>query len=110
MPEDTSAVVNVALNVARAAHMRHLVETVRQLEDKLREGGGAQRIEKQHRAGKLTARERIAPCSIPRPASSKSVCSIAYDQYDGKPPRPASSRASARSKAAPPSSSPTTPP
>ena len=34
MPEDSSAVVNVALNVARTAHMRHLVETLRQLEHK----------------------------------------------------------------------------
>ncbi len=45
-------------------------ETVSQLEQKLRElrsrrekvvqGGGAQRIERQHKAGKMTARERIA--------------------------------------------------
>jgi len=47
-----------------------LPETVSQLEQKLRElrsrrekvvqGGGAQRIERQHKAGKMTARERIA--------------------------------------------------
>ena len=86
MPEDTSAVVNVALNVARAAHMRHLVETVRQLEDKLREGGGAQRIEKQHRAGKLTARERIALLLDPAARFLEIGLLVAYDQYDGNAP------------------------
>ncbi len=33
---------------------------MRQLEARLREGGGADRIAKQHKQGKLTARERIA--------------------------------------------------
>ena len=40
--------------------MRQLVEDLQTLEDKLRQGGGPKRIEKQHRDGKLTARERIA--------------------------------------------------
>jgi len=40
--------------------MRLLVNQLRSLESRLREGGGAPRIEKQHRAGKMTARERIA--------------------------------------------------
>jgi 3-methylcrotonyl-CoA carboxylase beta subunit len=86
MPEDSSAVVNVALNVARTAHMRHLVETVRQLEHKLREGGGAQRAEKQHRAGKLTARERIARLLDPGARFLEIGLLIAYDQYDGNAP------------------------
>ena len=40
--------------------MRALVEEWQQLEDKLRAGGGAKKIEKQHSDGKLTARERVA--------------------------------------------------
>ena len=40
--------------------MRHLVDQLRQLEDRLRAGGGPGKIERQHRAGKLTARERIS--------------------------------------------------
>ena len=40
--------------------MRHLVEQLGKLEDRLRDGGGAAKIEKQHKSGKLTARERIA--------------------------------------------------
>ena len=34
--------------------------SLQELEDRLRQGGGAKKIEKQHRDGKLTARERIA--------------------------------------------------
>src|SRR5271154_2803802 len=82
MPEDSSAVASLA----RTTHMRHLVETVRHLEDKLREGGGAQRIEKQHRAGKLTARERIALLIDPGTRFLEIGLLIAYDQYDGQAP------------------------
>ncbi len=66
--------------------MRHLVETLRHLEDKLREGGGAQRIEKQHRAGKLTARERIARLLDPGARFLEIGLLIAYDQYEGQAP------------------------
>jgi 3-methylcrotonyl-CoA carboxylase beta subunit len=72
--------------VARTAHMRHLVETLDRLEQKLREGGGAQRIEKQHRAGKLTARERIALLLDPGARFLEIGLLIAYDQYDGQAP------------------------
>ena len=40
--------------------MRSLVASIQELEDKLRSGGGPKKIEKQHREGKLTARERVA--------------------------------------------------
>src|SRR5947208_3174306 len=72
--------------VARAAHMRLLVEQLRTLEARLREGGGPSRIEKQHRAGKMTARERIAEL-LDSPASFLEIgLLIAYDQYDGQAP------------------------
>src|SRR5690242_13102921 len=48
------------VDIARQAHQRLLVEQLRKLEDRLREGGGRARIDRQHRAGKMTARERIA--------------------------------------------------
>lgn len=73
-------------SLARTAHMRHLVDTLRQLEDKLREGGGAQRIEKQHKAGKLTARERIARLVDPGARFLEIGLLVAYDQYDGQAP------------------------
>ena len=37
-----------------------MVGAVRALEDQLRQGGGPDRVLKQHKQGKLTARERIA--------------------------------------------------
>jgi methylmalonyl-CoA carboxyltransferase large subunit len=36
------------------------IQELRNKKDQLRQGGGAERIEKQHQSGKLTARERIA--------------------------------------------------
>src|SRR5580692_4705072 len=87
MPEAQSA----AQTVARAAHMRHLVETLHHLEARLGEGGGAERVDKQHRAGKLTARERIARLLDPgalnkSPRFLEIGLLIAYDQYDGQAP------------------------
>jgi len=84
MPPEQSN--DAAQTVARTAHMRHLVETMRHLEDKLREGGGKERIEKQHRAGKLTARERIARLLDPDGRFLEIGLLIAYDRYDGQAP------------------------
>lgn len=66
--------------------MRRLVETLQHLEDKIREGGGAQRIEKQHRAGKLTARERITGLIDPGTRFLEVGLLVAYDLYDGQAP------------------------
>lgn len=41
---------------ACAAHMRHLVEQLHNLENRLRPGGGPSKIERPHTPGKLTAR------------------------------------------------------
>ena len=72
--------------IARMNHMRHLVETLQHLESKLREGGGASKIEKQHRSGKLTARERIARLLDPQSRFLEIGLLIAFDQYDGQAP------------------------
>ena len=77
---------NDAQDVARAAHMRHLVDTLQHLEGKIREGGGAQRIDKQHRAGKLTARERITRLFDPGTRFQEVGLLIAYDLYEGQAP------------------------
>ncbi|HEU5020980.1 MAG TPA: carboxyl transferase domain-containing protein [Bryobacteraceae bacterium] len=71
---------------ARSAHMRHLVDTLRHLEDRIREGGGAERAAKQHRAGKLTARERIARLFDPAATFQEIGLLVAYDRYDGQAP------------------------
>ncbi|HLH18194.1 MAG TPA: acyl-CoA carboxylase subunit beta [Bryobacteraceae bacterium] len=74
------------MDAARQAHMRLLVEQLQKLEARLREGGGAQRIERQHRAGKMTARERIAALLDPGAFFLEIGLLIAYDRYDGQAP------------------------
>lgn len=74
------------VDVARQAHMRHLVEQLHKLEGRLREGGGRSRIERQHRAGKMTARERIAGLLDPGTFFLEVGLLIAYDRYDGQAP------------------------
>src|ERR1700731_1358762 len=84
MPSEPAS--DAAQTVARTAHMTHLVETLGKLENKLREGGGAERIEKQHHAGKMTARERIAALLDPGTRFLEIGLLIAYDKYDGQAP------------------------
>ena len=66
--------------------MRALVSGLQDLEDKLRAGGGAKKIEKQHKDGKLTARERIAKLIDPGTFFLETGLLIAYDKYDGQAP------------------------
>jgi 3-methylcrotonyl-CoA carboxylase beta subunit len=66
--------------------MRRLVEQLNKLEDRLRLGGGEARIERQHRAGKMTARERIAALLDPGAFFLEIGLLIAYDRYDGQAP------------------------
>lgn len=56
------------------------------LEDKLRQGGGAAKIEKQHRDGKLTARERVFKLIDPGSFFLEIGLLVAYDKYDGQAP------------------------
>jgi len=66
--------------------MRQLVSELQDLEDRLRSGGGAKKIEKQHKDGKLTARERIARLMDRGTMFLEIGLLIAYDQYDGQAP------------------------
>src|ERR1019366_7322643 len=66
--------------------MRHLVEQIGTLETRLRLGGGAARILRQHEAGKMTARERIAGLCDPGSRFLEIGLLIAYDRYDGQAP------------------------
>src|SRR6266404_5007191 len=72
--------------IAAAAHMNHLVDQLHRLEERLRAGGGPAKIEKQHRAGKLTARERIAGLLDPGTYFQEIGLLIAYDRYQGQAP------------------------
>ncbi|MFN7934174.1 MAG: carboxyl transferase domain-containing protein [Bryobacteraceae bacterium] len=71
---------------SNAEHMRLLVEKLQQLEDGLRKGGGPSKIEKQHRDGKLTARERIARLMDRGTMFLEIGLLVAHDQYNGQAP------------------------
>jgi acetyl-CoA carboxylase carboxyltransferase component len=68
------------------AHFEKLVSDLRALETRLREGGGADKIERQHQQGKLTARERIVGLLDPGARFQEIGLLIAHDQYDGQAP------------------------
>jgi 3-methylcrotonyl-CoA carboxylase beta subunit len=67
-------------------HMRQLVERLRGLEERLRAGGGPDKIAKQHQAGKLTARERLAQLLDEGTRFFETGLLVAFDKYDGKAP------------------------
>ncbi|MGH7504615.1 MAG: acyl-CoA carboxylase subunit beta [Longimicrobiales bacterium] len=71
---------------AGPSRLRQLTEDLRALERQLREGGGQNRIERQHKQGKLTARERIALLLDPRAPFLEIGLLVAYDRYDGQAP------------------------
>jgi 3-methylcrotonyl-CoA carboxylase beta subunit len=68
------------------SRLRELSAEVRALEDRLRQGGGPDKAEKQHKQGKLTARERVAGLCDPGARFIELGLLVAYDQYDGQAP------------------------
>ncbi|MBX6362920.1 MAG: acyl-CoA carboxylase subunit beta [Gemmatimonadetes bacterium] len=69
-----------------APRLRRQVEELEALQAVLRQGGGPDKIERQHRQGKLTARERIALLLDPKTKLLEIGLLVAYDQYDGQAP------------------------
>ncbi len=66
--------------------LRELTEELRELEARLRLGGGPDKIEKQHQQGKLTARERTALLMDKDSYAQEIGLLVAYDQYEGAAP------------------------
>lgn len=66
--------------------LKELTDELRQLDEKLRLGGGPDKIEKQHSQGKLTARERIELLLDEDSYFEEIGLLVAYDQYDGGAP------------------------
>jgi acetyl-CoA carboxylase carboxyltransferase component len=69
-----------------SGRLRELSTELRSLEDRLRLGGGPEKIERQHRQGKMTARERIATLCDPGSRFLELGLLVAYDQYEGQAP------------------------
>ena len=71
---------------AGETRLARLTGELRELEGRLRMGGGPKRIERQHEQGKLTARERIALLLDPRTRFQEIGLLIAHDRYEGQAP------------------------
>jgi 3-methylcrotonyl-CoA carboxylase beta subunit len=61
--------------------LRELTNELQQLEERLRVGGGPEKIDKQHKQGKLTARERIDLLLDKDTYAQEIGLLVAYDQY-----------------------------
>src|SRR5438874_13089105 len=72
-----------------SGRLRELTRELRQLEEKLRLGGGPDKIEKQHKQGKLTARERIDLLFDKDAYRQEIGLLVAYDEYkaEGRKPK-----------------------
>jgi acetyl-CoA carboxylase carboxyltransferase component len=66
--------------------LRGLSDEVKALEAKLREAGGAKRLEKLHQQGKLSARERVELLRDEGSSMLEIGLLVAYDQYEGQAP------------------------
>jgi acetyl-CoA carboxylase carboxyltransferase component len=74
------------MSAGGAGRLRQLADEVRALEASLRLGGGADKIEKQHKQGKLTARERVVRLLDPDAPFLEVGLLVAHDRYDGQAP------------------------
>ena len=66
--------------------LRETTDSLRELEERIRQGGGAEKSARQHAQGKMTARERIAALCDPGSRFLEIGLLVAYDQYDGLAP------------------------
>jgi len=68
------------------SRLRALSDATRELEARLRLGGGPDKIDRQHSQGKLTARERIDALGDRGSSAVEIGLLVAYDEYDGQAP------------------------
>ncbi|HSA55134.1 MAG TPA: carboxyl transferase domain-containing protein [Gemmatimonadaceae bacterium] len=66
--------------------LRELGAQVRELEERIRQGGGPDKVARQHQQGKLTARERVAGLGDEGAPFLEIGLLVAWDQYDGQAP------------------------
>jgi acetyl-CoA carboxylase carboxyltransferase component len=72
--------------ITNREHFQKLADELRELEERIRQGGGPDRINREHKKGKLTARERIERLFDTDAHFVETGLLIAYDQYDGQAP------------------------
>ncbi len=71
---------------ARRSRLRELTDEYRELAQRLEQGGGSDKIQREHDRGKLTARERLRALFDPESRWLEVGLLVAYDQYDGQAP------------------------
>jgi 3-methylcrotonyl-CoA carboxylase beta subunit len=69
-----------------SSRLRELSVATRELEARLREGGGPDKASRQHKQGKLTARERVTQLTDADAHFLEIGLLVAYDQYEGQAP------------------------
>ncbi|HVE55420.1 MAG TPA: acyl-CoA carboxylase subunit beta [Pyrinomonadaceae bacterium] len=74
------------MKIEKKTRLHELSDEYLRLEHKLRLGGGAEKIEKIHKQGKLTARERIDLLFDKDEYQQEIGLLIAYDEYKGQAP------------------------
>jgi acetyl-CoA carboxylase carboxyltransferase component len=67
-------------------HFETLLNELRAIEERVKQGGGPEKVDRQHKQGKLTARERIALLLDPGSYSQEIGLLVAYDMYEGQAP------------------------
>ncbi len=70
----------------RKPRMRLLADELKELEERLRQGGGPDKVKKQHSENKLTARERLDLLFDKGEHFQEVGLLVAHDQYDGAAP------------------------
>jgi 3-methylcrotonyl-CoA carboxylase beta subunit len=75
-----------APRTASATRLQRLTEELRALEERIREGGGTEKVRRQHEQGKLTARERIDLLADHGSELLEVGLLVAHDAYDGQAP------------------------
>src|SRR5213082_2310596 len=81
MPRSAFRVPHLSLS-----RLKTLTAEYRDLRSRLEQGGGADKIRRQHDQGKLTARERVAALLDKGGEWVEVGLLVAYDQYDGQAP------------------------
>src|SRR5690349_24372045 len=68
------------------SRLKTLTDEYRELRTRLEQGGGPDKVRRQHEQGKLTARERVAKLLDPKGLWLEIGLLVAFDQYDGQAP------------------------
>ncbi|HEV7700209.1 MAG TPA: carboxyl transferase domain-containing protein, partial [Pyrinomonadaceae bacterium] len=74
------------MSKASSSRLRELTDEYVALEERLKLGGGAAKVEKIHKQGKLTARERIDLLLDPDTFHQEIGLLVAFDEYEGQAP------------------------